>query len=316
MAVGGWLGLLRRSVTANLGLKALSLTLALGLAFYQRGAQEEQQRTLPADVILRLPTEEVGRELMTLVPPSVNVTVRGTTRALQPLTEKGLPPIEIDLRRGERKAIDFISDQLSLPPGVYVNGIDPPRIELEWETIVERDVPLRARLEGDVSEGFHVAAVRVEPASVKARGPQTRVEVLQFVALAPFDLSDKADGIYRHRVALTTPPQRVAYLGPQSAVVDVTVAQQVLTRRFTERPVTVIGLPKAAVTPRSVDVLVKGAPDIVGALREDMIVARVVPPEGPLGRREARHGSMVGNVAVDLSGVELVIQPPTVTVRW
>lgn len=316
MAVASWLELLRRSLTANLGLKAVSLALAIALAFYQRGAQEEQQRTLPADVILRLPTEEVGRELMSLVPPSVNVTVRGTTRALQPLTQTGLPPIEIDLRLGERKVIEFDSDQLSLPPGVYANVIDPPAIELEWQNIVERDVPLRARLAGEVSEGFKVTSIRVEPATIKARGPRTLVEVLQFVALTPFDLSGKADGIYRHRVALTPAPQRVAYLGPQSAVVDVTVGQEVAERRFRERPVTVVGLPKAVTRPPSVDVRVKGPPGAVAALREEMIVPRVVSPDKPLGGREARHGSMVATVAVDLTGVELEIQPPTVTVRW
>ena len=54
---------LRAAMSENLGLKALSLVLALGLTAYQRGSENEQQRTLPVDLIVRLPATEAHREL-------------------------------------------------------------------------------------------------------------------------------------------------------------------------------------------------------------------------------------------------------------
>ena len=48
---GTWL---RLALTENLGLKALSLAFALGLFFYQKGQQDQQQRTVPVGVVMRL----------------------------------------------------------------------------------------------------------------------------------------------------------------------------------------------------------------------------------------------------------------------
>src|SRR5262245_49103659 len=108
---------LRGAMSENLGLKALSFALALGLTAYQRGSENEQQRTVPVDVIVRLPASEAHRELMTLVPPSVHVTVRGSTRALDQLIQSGVPPVEVDLRRGDVPAIRFEGEMFAMPPG-------------------------------------------------------------------------------------------------------------------------------------------------------------------------------------------------------
>src|SRR3954463_5723150 len=101
---------LRGAMSENLGLKALSFCIALGLFAYQRGSEDEQQRTLPVDVIVRLPAAEAHRELMTLVPPNIHVTVRGSTRALDQLMQATIPPVEVDLRQGEASAIAFKDD--------------------------------------------------------------------------------------------------------------------------------------------------------------------------------------------------------------
>jgi hypothetical protein len=73
---------LRAAFSENLGLKALSFVLALGLSAYQRGSEDEEQRTVSVDVILRLPSSDARRELMTPPPPSIHVTVRGSTRSI------------------------------------------------------------------------------------------------------------------------------------------------------------------------------------------------------------------------------------------
>src|SRR5690349_23062302 len=99
---------LRAAFSENLGLKAFSFVLALGLTAYQRGSEDEEQRTVQVDVILRLPSADARRELMTLVPPrGIHVTVRGSTRALDQLTSTGIPAVEVDLRRGDAHQIVF-----------------------------------------------------------------------------------------------------------------------------------------------------------------------------------------------------------------
>src|SRR5204863_9620052 len=83
---------LREAFTDNLGLKALSLVVALGLAAYSRGQLDRTQRTVPVGVVLRLPPESKHRELMTQMPANVDVTVVGTTRSIDRLIQLGLSP--------------------------------------------------------------------------------------------------------------------------------------------------------------------------------------------------------------------------------
>jgi YbbR domain-containing protein len=307
---------LRASFSENLGLKALAFALALGLTAYQRGSEDQEQRTLPVDVILRLPSAEANRELMTLVPPNIHVTVRGSTRALNQLIQSGIPPVEVDLRRGDVHSIVFDGDMFQVPPGVQVNIIDPASIDLEWQNVIQRSVPIQAAMTGHVAPGYTVQGVKVDPSSITVMGPASLVEVMQFVRLAAFDVSGKTDGVYRHRLALDPPGQRIQYLGPASATVAVTIGRQLMSRRFARRNVIVVGPPRARTEPRSVDVTVTGAPDVINALREEMVVPRVDVGGTLTDPKEQRHGSLVLPVKVDLTNVEIDIQPPTLSVTW
>lgn len=307
---------LRSAFTENLGLKALSFIIALGLTAYQRGSEDEQQRTVPVDLILRLPPDEARRELMTLVPPNIHVTVRGSTRALDQLIQSGIPPVEVDLRRGDVNTIRFEPQMFSLPPGVHVNIIDPDSIEIEWQNVIQRNVPIQASMTGRVADGYTVQSVKVDPQTITVMGPASMVEVMQFVRLAAFDVTGKTDGVYRHRLALDPPGQRIQYLGPASATVAVTIARQLVARKFTRLDVNVLGANRAKTDPRSVDVTVTGPPEVINSLRDEMVVPRVDLQAAGIDLHEQRHGSVALPVKVDLAQVEIEIQPPTVTVHW
>jgi YbbR domain-containing protein len=310
------LGWLKDALTGNLPLKALSLILALGLTAYQRGAQEEQQRTVPVDVIVRMPGAEAHRELMTLVPPNVHVTVRGSTRALDQLIQSGVPPVEVDLRTGDVGRIVFDDTMFSMPPGVKVNIIDPASIDLDWENVISRNVPIQAAMTGHVAEGYTVESVEVVPATIVVQGPASLVEVKQFVRLAAFDVSGKTDGVYRHPLALDPPGQRMSYRGPASATVTVKITRQLIQRKLAKQAIVVVGSARAKTEPRTVDVTVTGPPEAINGLRDEMVVPRVDLNAAGVDLKEQRHGSIVLNVRVDLANAEIQIQPPTVKVTW
>ncbi|HTV24582.1 MAG TPA: CdaR family protein [Polyangiaceae bacterium] len=307
---------LRAAFSENLGLKALSFVLALGLTAYQRGSEDEEQRTVPVDVILRLPSSDARRELMTPPPPTIHVTVRGSTRALDQLTTAGIPSVEVDLRRGDAHQIVFESEMFAVPPGVQVNIIDPATIDLEWQNVVERSVPIQASITGRVADGYTVQSVKVDPTSIAVLGPASLVEVMQFVRLAAFDVSGKTDGVYRHPLALDQLGQRIQYLSPASATVTVTIGRQLLQRKFSRRAVSVIGPPRAKTEPKNVDVSVTGPPEVINGLRDEMIAPRVDVAGAGYDPKEQRHASIVLPVRVDLRNVEIEIQPPTVSISW
>ena len=307
---------LRNAFTANLGLKAVSLVCALFLFAYIQGQRDIQQRTVPVGVI-SLPPDRDDRELMTRIPPSIHVTLRGTARALDRLIQSGLPPVEIDLRNGYKRSVQFGRDLFKLPPEVDVIFVDPPSIDLDWEKVVTRTIPLQTSVAGQPAPGFMLKAEpTVEPRNTTVKGPVSLVEVIQSARLAPFDVTGLTEGVWPRRIALDPPPSRVSYLGPQSATVTVTIVKRTSEKQFANRRVEVIGTGRAVVVPQAVDVTVIGPPEVVRALREEQIVPRADLTKVLEERGEEAHGSVIVPVTVELADVEAKVQPPTVTVKW
>jgi hypothetical protein len=316
----GVLTFLRESLTENIGLKALAMAFALGLFAFVHGQEEEQQRTVPVALVMRLPQEAAQRELMTPIPASIHVTLQGSARAIDNLLQAGVPPVEIDLRDGHRDSVVFEESMFSLPPETKITIIDPSSIELTWEDVATRQIPLQAAITGQPADGYVVRGEpEVDPKTITVSGPVSAIEVMQFARLSAFDVSGLSEGVHKRRLGIDAPPARVRYLGPQAATVSVSVARRVSEVRFENRPVEVVGIPGALAAPRTVDVVVAGPPEIVRALRPDQIVpvADLTKVEGlDLKEIQLRHGSASVKVTLTLSHAEAELQPPAVTVKW
>jgi hypothetical protein len=316
--VGGALTFLRESFTENLALKALSLIFALGLFTILYGQQDEQQRTLPVGLALRPPAEDSTRELMTQIPVNIHVTLRGPARVIDKLVQEGIPPLTLDLRSGEKESIVFDEKTFSLPPEVHVTIIDPANIDLEWEDVISRQIPIQASITGQPALGYIVKGeLEVEPRQITARGPASLVEVVQFARLAAFDVSGLSEGQHKRRLAIDASPNRVSYLGPAAATVTVNIGRRLSEVSFRDRPVDVVGLPGALAYPRVVDVNVVGPPEVVQGLRPEQVVPRAELGKVPgLDLKGLHHGSTIVSVTVELGGAEAKVQPPSVTVKW
>lgn len=301
----------------NLLLKALALLIAVVLFASLQGRQDEQIRTVPVGVVLRSPTDGVRRELMTPIPASIHVTVKGPARALDQL-QGTVPPVEIDLRDGERDEVSFESKMFSFPPGVEVTIIDPPSLRLDWQEVISRRIGVQASITGTPAEGFQVkGSPEVHPGELTVSGPRSLVETLQFARVAAFDVSGLTDGRHERLIAIDPPPPRVTALGPQAARVIVTIARRLTEVRFAKRPVEVIGVTNGVPTPRTVDVTVLGPPEVVRALRAEQVVPRAdLNAEPGVDLDEMKHGTAVVKVTVDLAQAEAEVQPPTVKVQW
>jgi YbbR domain-containing protein len=201
---------------------------------------------------------------------------------------------------------------------VEITIIDPPSIDLDWQDVVTRQIPVQASITGQPAQGFVVRGEpEVEPKSITVRGPEGMVEVMQFARLAPFDVSGLTEGVYRRRIAIDAPPNRVSYIGPQSATVTVTIARRVSEVKFAKRPVEVVGVANAVITPRTVDVTVIGAPEVVHPLRPELVVPLADLSRVPgINLKEQKHGAATVPVHVDLAQAETAVQPPTVRVQW
>lgn len=302
--------------TENVGLKLVSLALAIGLVAYHRGQQDDQVRTISVDIVWQLPPETANRELMTTMRPNINVTLEGTRTELDRLVEEGVQPVELDLRDGVAERVRFGKDMFALPEDVKIKYIMPPSIELEWQDIITRQIPIQASLTGNVAPGFTAGKIDVEPTQIDVRGPRSVVDVMQFARLSAFDVSGLSVGTYRRPIAIDAPPERVDYLGPASATVTVEIKRRMIQLKFPAQEVEVVGIAASKVIPKVIDVVVTGPPEKVSALRADQVVPRADVSSLSAEVREAKHGSVAVPVVVDLAGVSAEVQPPTVTVKW
>lgn len=306
--------------TENLGLKLIAMTFALGLFAYQHSREDQQQRTIPVGVVLRLPPDSAKRELMSPIPASVHVTVRGGARSIDRMIASGIAPVELDLRDGNTDRVSFEAEMFTVPLDVEVGIIDPPSIELDWQPVITRSIPVQAAITGKTAEHFVVKGdLKVDPTHVTVEGPAALVEVMQFARLSAFDVSGLTEGEYRRRIAIDDPPHRVRYVDPKSPrpAVTVVIARRVSEQLFSNRPVEVIGVANGKANPRTVDVTVIGPPEVIRSLKPEQVVPRVdLTAAKDINLAEQKHGSATLTVEIEISDAEVKCQPPRVNVRW
>jgi hypothetical protein len=299
---------LRALVTDNLNLKLLSLTVALFL-YSLVHASQQAQRSLLVSLVGLTPPEAANRELVTPIPAQIRVTLRGPRSALDDLHADDIP-VHLDLRGGNETRVTFEPSMIPVPPGLQVEQIDPPAIDLKWEDRIVRDVPVEVGIVGTPAPGFVVKGAPVsEPGAVRARGPRSEVVVVQHARADAFDVTGLTEGKYTRQLAIERPPGRVACDVPSIAA-TVEIAREVAERPFTKVLVAVIGRANAKAQPADVDVRLACPPEVVRALRPEQIVPRVHVAS------PTEHGSDALPVQVSVDQCEVHVTPPTVVVRW
>jgi YbbR domain-containing protein len=183
---------------------AVTVVLA-GLAACTR---EDAMRSVEVDVVAVLPPEDSGRELLTPVPRTVHVNVRGPRAAVDAIDE--LQTIELDLRAAPPRL--QLSPLVRAPQGVTVVSVTPAAIDLGWDEFVIREVPVKVEVIGWPADGF---GLRGEPSSdpptVRVRGPKAPVEALRSVEAGPLDVNNLPEGAHVQRVTLAPAPDRVRF---------------------------------------------------------------------------------------------------------
>jgi hypothetical protein len=295
-------------VTENLNLKLLSLAFALLLYSVVHGSQDAQ-RTLRVSIFALLPATP-NRVLMTTLPERINVTVRGPKEKLDDFSAEDIPSVQLDLRNGTDTHFVIDPATIPVPPVLKVEQIDPPAIDLVWEDVVVRDVPVQVGVVGTPAPGYVVKGAPVpDPDHVRARGAKSLVAVVQRARTDAFDVTGLTEGKYTRTLAIDRPPERVE-LDVQSLSATVEVGREVVERPFTRVPVAVVGHTGAKAQPAEVDVRLSCPTDVARALRSEQIVPRVQVTS------TTEHGSDVLNVQLVIDQCEVHVIPPSVVVRW
>jgi hypothetical protein len=299
---------IRSLLVENLNLKLFSLAFALALYSLVHGSQEAQ-RSMLLSVVALTPPDNANRDLVSPIPAEVRVTVRGARSTLDDLHADDIQ-VQLDLRTGSEARKTFTPDMIPVPPGITVQQIDPPEIDLKWEDRIVRDVPVEVGVVGSPAAGFVVKMAPVaEPKTVRAQGPKSQVLVLQRARADAFDVGGLTEGKYTRQLAIDRPASRVVY-DALTVTAMVEIGREVVERPFTKIPVAVLGHVSAKAQPADVDVRMSCPPEIVRAFRPEQVVPRVQITS------PADHGSDVFPVQLSIDQCDVHVTPPSVIVRW
>lgn len=173
----------------NIGLKILSLILAMGLWSIVRVIGAPTGET-PAQRVFTLPIVPSAPSQPDLIArfeqKEVTITLRGKRTVLDRI---GPGQINVDVDLGRRGPGVFLEKVNVLAPGgAEVSEVEPSHI---WVTISRREsaqVPVRIQVVGRPPQGFELGVPAVEPRIVKVEGAEDDVEKVAAV-VAPVNLS-------------------------------------------------------------------------------------------------------------------------------
>lgn len=269
--------LVRRIFIEDWSLKLLSLAIALVLWLLVTG--QNQPVTAHVNVqlnFIRPPALEISND----PPRTVDVMLTGSRNKLDDLTTLDLvATVDIsDQRAGERVLRLADKAQISLPQGVKVDGFQPSAIPVRLEPIVERQVPIEAKLEGSPADGYEVYGVRPSKGSVTLRGPESRVIALPKVLTESIWLGGHKESFTATNVAIDVPDPKVDLVDPVVNV-EIDIGERRVEKSFSGVAVTTTA-DGSRVQPASASVTLLGPASMVDSLKlEDLKV--VVDGNGP-----------------------------------
>lgn len=297
---------LREIFLEDLGLKLLALAVAVGLWFLVTGLRT------PATVRLRgVPLEFIRPEQIEISnepTEEVDVTLEGSQGRLAEVNARNLAARAdiTQLRPGERVArLTAQNVTMDLPVGVRIVGIEPRSVVVRLEPLIEREVEIEARFEGNVPAGYERGETQITPARVRVRGPESRVRAVSKAHTETILLDDQRE-TFVTQTAIDISDRKVA---PLEAVVTVRVeiVEERSERRFGEVPV--ISATGGQPQPAGASVTVRGPRSVVETLRpQDFTIILEQAADGSLRPRLSPPPSLEGRLElVSTSPAEFTI---------
>jgi len=209
-------------ITQNFWWKMLSL--AIAVTIYGLVASEGEMstfatarvefRNLPEN--LEISSEPVSTVVLELTGPSAEL--RGLGNGGQH------PEVVLDLADmvPGQHTFSVGENNVKLTRGVHILLANPSQVRFEFETRLEKSVPVRVRLSGTPPQGY-VARATAEPASLRVVGPRSHGARVDSVVTDAVDTSAAGVALYRVNAFVNDPFVRL--VGSPAVAITVTVSK-------------------------------------------------------------------------------------------
>lgn len=217
---------LRKVFLEDWGLKLLALAITVVLWLAVTG-QNKPMTMRVSGVQLNFLRPE-GLELSNELPSTVDVILTGSRDKLDRIGPRDLiATVDLsDQKPGERiLKLTLARVKMDLQEDVKIQGFQPATVPIRLEPIIEVPVEVEVKFEGKLPEGFEVAGVTVNPATIRLRGPAARVNALRRAITETVWLDGKKESFNLSNVEINIPDPKIEILDP-SVDIHVNVSEK------------------------------------------------------------------------------------------
>ena len=155
---------LRRIASRNLALKAVALALAVAAWWFVAG---ESKVLVSFSIPLEIRNVPSGMTMTNKPEREVEVRLSGPSSLLSGMRPSGISAgVDLSAARAGRQYFTLDDRTVKVPPGITVQRIFPPSVEVALERTERRTVPVSVRIGGGGAVRRRVAKVEVDPPSV------------------------------------------------------------------------------------------------------------------------------------------------------
>lgn len=211
---------------SNLGLKALSLIIALGLWL---AGHRDIERAIEAPVeLLNVPSDLMVTDNRV---DYVILRVMGPRTLVSTLDSEDVK-LSMDLRgaRSGSASYPLGAHSFNIPRGVTVARITPPVIHLRLEPVMKRVLPVSVRVSSKPPAGYKISHTTVVPDTVSVQGPVDIVKRLAAVETVPIDV-EETSGVLKRSVRLSADGKPLSFF-PDQVEVSITVDEEEINKDF------------------------------------------------------------------------------------
>lgn len=256
-----------RILLHNKWAKLAALVLAV-VTWYAIQAVTSFETVVP-DVPLAIQADE-GWAVLDRSAKTVDVLFRGSQEDIRYLNPAQVR-VAVDIRGKPFKGsatVKIKRENVRAPGTVRPILIRPDEVTLRLDQEGEKQVPVKADLQGVPPEGYEVAQVVCTPASVVLYGPRQRLDEIDQVRTAPVDLEARGKTFRKLGIGLVPPDETwAARIAPSNVSVEVTIVERSSTREVADVPVGVLIPPgyrrRVDVSPSAVKLVVRGRAELL-----------------------------------------------------
>lgn len=266
-------------LTDNLGLKVVSLVLAVIVWFYAAGEGLEQ-------ITLRVPLQvEAPRPDLSVVKgaqQTLRVVFQAPRSLISILSSKEITAyhkIEPAVKLGEY-SFRVSPEDFRLPPGdVRIQEIFPPVVNVTLDEVVFKRLKVKPNIQGEPAVGFSLneAEILVDPNAILVQGSRSKLQKLDTIDTEPIDVVGRIRSFRRKvKLAFTSDVRPVS---TETVDIYVPLIEQFSSRTFENIPVQVLGVPEKTFSifldPAKVSINLKGPLRLLEGLKTEDVLAYV-----------------------------------------